>query len=643
MSEDQAREDGTSDGVAPPLIPQERGMNLDEEGPVPPYRPGDVIAGHLEVKQCLRGGMAWVFVVFDRRDRVPRALKTFRWEGLADTRRRARWARAFQEEIRIWTALDSCPTLVQARWAQVLEGRLFLALEYVPPPPWDPNGIPRSLRHYLLGEPLPEDRLWRWALELCHALTFFHHQTTPNRALPCHGDLKPSNVMITPELGVKVTDFGVAACLSLASREVGKEATLGSARRLPGTPGYLSPEQYQGLADLEARSDIYNFGLVLHQMVTGSPIPPFVESLPADPDETYRRQRADSPSPLAHPLWPLLARCLAFDRDQRYGSFDELGEELARAYEAEVGKRFEPPAPEPTELWERENRASTLVTLRLYEEAAAEAAGVLQSAPDSVAALNVMAAVHVARGEYEAAQRYQTHALRLAPEDPRLLCNQAAICLQQRDPATAREHYTRALALDEASAEAYAGRARASLALGDPQRALSDLDRAIALRPREARARFARGLLHQDLGLLAEALADLQTAAELDPTSAEYQSGLGGALVAVGRDEEAEARFSAAIGLEPEVAEHWSNRGNTRARLGGLDEALSDYHQALRLQPDLADAWLNRALTEERLGRGEEAVVSYREFLRHASPDDPAAADVRRRLAEFAPGEPRLC
>ncbi len=643
MSEERAREDRTSDGVAPPLIPRERETNLDEEGPAPPYRPGDVIAGHLEVKQCWRGGMAWVFVVFDRRDGVPRALKTFLWEGLADARRRARWARAFQEEIRIWTALGSCPTLVQARWAQVLEGRLFLALEYVPPPPWDPDGVPRSLRDYLLGEPLPEDRLWRWALELCHALTFFHRQATPNRAFPCHGDLKPSNVMITPELGVKVTDFGVAACLSLAPQEIGPETPRGAGRRLPGTPGYLSPEQYQGLADLDARSDVYNFGLVLHQMVTGSPIPPFVESSPADPDATYRRQGAAPPPALAPPLWPLLARCLAFDRDQRYGSFDELGEELARAYEAKFGEKFRPPAPEPTELWERENRASTLVTLRLYEEAAAEAAGVLQSAPDSVAALNVMAAVHVARGEYEIAQRYQTHALRLAAEDPRLLCNQAAICLRQGDPASAREHYTRALALDGAFAEAYAGRARASLALGEQQHALRDLDRAIVLRPREARVRFARGLLHQDLGLLAEALGDLQAAAELDPTSAEYQSGLGGARVAVGQDEEAEARFSAAIGLEPEVAEHWSNRGNTRAAQGRLEEALSDYCHALGLQPELADAWLNRALTEEGLGRQEEAAASYREFLGHASPDDPAVADVRQRVAALAPEGPRPC
>jgi serine/threonine protein kinase len=112
--------------------------------------------------------------------------------------------------------------------------------------------------------PLPLDQVLKYATQIADALDRAH------RSDVCHRDVKPANIMLTRD-GVKVLDFGLA---KTARRVVGPDDVTGVAAALTsegtilGTPQYMAPEQYEG-KEADARSDIFAFGCVVYEMVTG--------------------------------------------------------------------------------------------------------------------------------------------------------------------------------------------------------------------------------------------------------------------------------------------------------------------------------------------------------------------------------------
>jgi len=126
------------------------------------------------------------------------------------------------------------------------EGRQYLAMEFV-------RG--EDLEEVIRKQPngLPEKQVLEWADQLCDVLDYLHnHKPEPI----IFRDMKPSNIMIEPDGGVKLIDFGIAKVFQRTER--GTQI---------GTPGYAPPEQYQGLATVE--SDIYALAATLHHMLTG--------------------------------------------------------------------------------------------------------------------------------------------------------------------------------------------------------------------------------------------------------------------------------------------------------------------------------------------------------------------------------------
>ena len=131
----------------------------------------------------------------------------------------------------------------------------FIAMEYV-------DGT--ALNEKLAAGGLPVEEAVRLASEIAEALDFAHARRI------VHRDLKPANIMLTSDGHVKVMDFGVAKRLTSSDTDL---TTIAGGMTAPGeivgTPAYMSPEQLRG-EPVDARSDVFAFGLVLYEMLTGT-------------------------------------------------------------------------------------------------------------------------------------------------------------------------------------------------------------------------------------------------------------------------------------------------------------------------------------------------------------------------------------
>ena len=203
------------------------------------------------------------------------------------------------------------PNIVQIYEVGARAGRPYCALEYV-------DG--GTLAKKLAQTPQPA----RYAAAVVQALArAVHHAHEQGIA---HRDLKPSNVMLTRQGTPKVTDFGLAKKLDDDAGRTQTGAVL-------GTPSYMAPEQAEGkTSQIGPLADVYALGAILYEMQTGRP--PFRGTSVIDTLEQVRNSEPVPPSHL-NPAVPrdletICLKCLQKDPSKRYGSADELANDLRR-------------------------------------------------------------------------------------------------------------------------------------------------------------------------------------------------------------------------------------------------------------------------------------------------------------------------
>src|SRR4051812_15132033 len=171
-----------------------------------------------------------------------------------------------------------------------------------------------------LKGPLPLKQALKYAVQICDALDAAHKKNITHR------DLKPANILIT-EAGVKLLDFGLAKTgPAIKAGEATMTMALTGKDEIVGTLLYMSPEQLQS-KNTDARSDIFSFGLVLYEMLTGKRA--FEGSSPASVIAAIMERPAPSIGDVAPPaLDRLLQRCLKKDPDDRWQTARDLKAEL---------------------------------------------------------------------------------------------------------------------------------------------------------------------------------------------------------------------------------------------------------------------------------------------------------------------------
>jgi hypothetical protein len=185
------------------------------------------------------------------------------------------------------------------------------------------------------------------AASVADALAYIHAKGV------VHRDIKPANIFLdrsTAQEAVRLVDFGIARALF--------EPTITKAGQVPGTPGYMSPEQFSAPTDVDGRSDIFSFGATLFAMLTGRPPVEgpaevaFARLLSGQVDRSPRKARPEVPEWLDE----IVQRAMAFKREERFGSAADLVNALTDGIDRQytipsaivrLGTRIEPTALDP--------------------------------------------------------------------------------------------------------------------------------------------------------------------------------------------------------------------------------------------------------------------------------------------------------
>src|SRR5579863_10315285 len=266
-----------------------------------PLSAGERLGPYEILASIGEGGMGEVWKARDTRlDRIV-ALKISKHE----------FSERFEREARSIAALNH-PNICQLYDVVISkDAPNYLVMEFV-------EGTP-------LKGPMPLEQALKYAAQICDALDAAHRKGITHR------DLKPANIMVT-KTGIKLLDFGIA--------KIGRDnnspsnATLTMAltgkNEIVGTLYYMSPEQLQSQAtgqEIDARSDIFSFGLVLYEMLTGKRA--FDGASPATVIAAIMERPAPSIGAMAPPaLDRVLKRCLEKDPENRWQNARDLKAEL---------------------------------------------------------------------------------------------------------------------------------------------------------------------------------------------------------------------------------------------------------------------------------------------------------------------------
>ena len=278
---------------------------------------GRTLSHYRVLAEISRGGMGIVYRALDVKLDREVALKVLPPELVADPERKRR----FIQEAKAAAKLEH-PNISVVYEIDEAEGVTFIAMELI-------RG--EQLKDIINREKLPLARSLELATEVAEGLAIAHEKGI------VHRDLKPANIMITEQFHPKIIDFGLAKLVEPLAGEGSDVETAIRGETDPGkvmgTVSYMSPEQARG-KQVDHRSDIFSFGIVLYQMLSGEL--PF--KAPSGPETLSAIINAPTPQlgssvtdEVAPEIQRIADKCLAKDPAERYQGMKDLVIDLRSA------------------------------------------------------------------------------------------------------------------------------------------------------------------------------------------------------------------------------------------------------------------------------------------------------------------------
>ena len=281
-----------------------------------PFNVGENVGPYRIVEQFGQGGMATVFKAYHASlDRYV-ALKVLHPAFNQDPNFEAR----FQREARVVAKLEH-PNIVPIYDYSEYEKRPYLVMKFI-------EGV--TLKARMDADSLSSEEITKIVDAVGSALGYAHKQGV------LHRDIKPSNVLLAADGQIYLADFGLARIAQSG------ESTL-SSDMIMGTPQYISPEQAMGKPDLDQRTDLYSFGVMLYEMIVGKV--PFNADTPFSiiHDHIYSPlplPRTVNPS-VSEPVERVLLKALAKEREDRFEDAGKLVAAFKEAWNTPVAPKQE--------------------------------------------------------------------------------------------------------------------------------------------------------------------------------------------------------------------------------------------------------------------------------------------------------------
>jgi eukaryotic-like serine/threonine-protein kinase len=315
---------------------------------------GQTISHYRILGKLGGGGMGVVYEAEDTRLGRHVALKFIPDHMASDAKALERFAR----EARAASLLNH-PNICTIHDIEDYEGKPYIVMEML-------QGV--SLKQRIKEKPLEPDEILDIAVQVADALIASHEKGI------IHRDIKPANIFLTTAGPVKVLDFGLAKLtkdqkLGTAT-DTGVEDSLTAVGVIPGTAVYMSPEQARS-EDLDARSDLFSFGVVLYEMATGKK--PFSGTNIVTTLDAVLHQKPVSPlttNPnLPTALESIIGKAMEKDRTKRYQSAVEMKADLLRlkreneSGSAKTGPRMATPMRAVTQTFQTTNPKMTYIVV----------------------------------------------------------------------------------------------------------------------------------------------------------------------------------------------------------------------------------------------------------------------------------------
>jgi len=591
------------------------------------------------ISNPIEGGMARVYLCEDKITKNLVAVKTIKRLAFKSEQD----IKDFKKEALNWVRLDSHFNVVKVLDIDSIDYSPVIIMEGIPFHEWK-EGV-NNLHGYLTKDEITVEEGIKFAIQLCDAMIWISDRYEANGKTFVHQDIKPQNIMITPNRRLKLTDFGIA-----------------DTDFFGGTAGYMSPEQINK-EKLDERSDIYSFGCMFYEVFckrkdsiipeTRKPIetietdsndkgffrklfnklkPVVKQKLSISKEEILNEkhlvEKVIDPksflkeSKVAPQLRKIILQCLEKDKIKRPNNFAELRESFNALYKTLTNEEYPSIGGRDLTNLDLIAKGESLYFLEKYDEAlicfedALTHFSPYPEYPHPKIEWNLIGRTLNRLVRKEEALEYYKKVLAIDNNDIPTLINKGILFKGLKEFDKELECYNKILKIEPNNLTALFNKANVFYSLRQYEHAVEEHKKVLEFNPNYSQSWCDMGLAFSKLNEFEKSLNCYFKALEIDRRDFHVYIGIGGVFKEMKNYEEAYRYYEKALDINPNLSLPWLNVGVIFSKLSKHEEAIALYQEALfKKNPEKVKIFTNMGTSFGMLKRDGEALECFNKAL----------------------------